>query len=708
MQRAFFLVAILAFIGDRAYINGALCPGTPTKDNLMTASFVDVYGGQETVVGLLTSDGGFVYASLINYFSLRIGKLNQDAKLIYTAVIGIGNFENREGLVVMEVNDNLKSKWLLFLLNINIDKEGKVISVQCDLASCSIRSTERVTLGDSDIDFSLLNLHQSITGNIYATGFQRKNNDKYPLIMKYDPNSDANKFTEVSTIISKEKGKGITLHGFQTDNSGNLIFAGIANDTLLICLGFIEDQFNTPIIIVSQNMGIAKDSLDLFTNAGALYVIVQGALYSIDNSYEFINILFTDDSLRKAAVGSLDGNSILYGKYSNNNGMVSKMNVNGKCFYEESNNSVLKYIKIASITKSEQSLAYFISGSSTQNLVKNFVVAKIVESTSLSCVSSINYYNTQCMSELTSGCHPACNKCLKINDINACTESNTAAIILFSARSNNKQKVINPDQSESNIMNNGCNVLCGGMCTKPDNINYCAYYCSQINEFVDDSLSGMNKCGCQTGYIFGKYQAGCVSTQGCSDLCDNNECPADRNLCFACQNYLNMGAQELNGAWRCTCDKRIYNKGVACLKTSNQCHKFCDGTCVEDNDRTTCGKCNPNLPLISGQNGNLSYCNCKPPYFSYENVCALRSNCAKGCADLCIVAQDNTKCLRQCDPNIQLAVSKSNGDGTLTCIPILMEVVIETKNEINNLDRCKGIELVATVTPSVRYIYLTS
>ena len=708
MIKTFILLFILSFIAEE--INGELkeCAISTIKDTIMTASFVDIFGGSGTPVVLTTSDDCVVFASLFQASTLRIVKLSKYAKLIWSYNINL-DFECfsgicSEGRVAAIELTTSSPKVLFFLANIKKGSNYNAYSMRCDLDSCGNQNNFKVTVSPLVTSFSLFSLYKGNSYNLYAGGFQVKNGYPNGLLMRYIDGQ--NTFEE--TIFEYSNTANTIIYSITSDPSGRMLFAGIKDNNYLFFKTYNEFVFFNPILSAFVMLSKWPSSMDFFVNAAASYVMVPGALYFITNSYNSYSYSFEEASLQQAAVGSLDSQSILVGQYSNDIGRVMKFSVQNKCFMKFENSTPLNKVKTTSITKSSSIMAYFIAGVSTTNSIANFVVARIEETSALYCDKIPSFYNAECLNILTNSCHPACTECLKPNDINACISSSNAEIILYSARSKQSDMVIDQNGANVNLVTNNCHTLCGGMCTEQNNQNKCAYYCSHYTEFVDDTNSGMNMCSCQSGYEIGNIQPGCISTVGCSDLCNYNECLADKSLCFSCNSYINMQTLKVGSLYQCTCDKRSNNKSQkVCLRTFNQCHQFCNGTCVFYNDSTTCGQCNPNLPLIDLTNGNLANCDCKPPYIKYSNKCVLTTNCSKGCANMCTVAQDNTKCLNQCNPNIKLTVSKSNDDDTFTCIPaFFMEVSITPKNEVNNLDHCKGVELIATVAPSVRFILL--
>ena len=382
-------------------------------------------------------------------------------------------------------------------------------------------------------------------------------------------------------------------------------------------------------------------------------------------------------------------------------GALIKFNEANSCFFDFSSESTIYNFHFEKNIQSFSKTFYWTAGFYFDTTSQKIGILKIEDTILKTCSSGlVAFKNTDCLTLLTSGCSTGCtSKCYIPNNFNACAASSGKYLIWNSVRPIT-DGYLYTESGTAPVKTTDCSSLCGGMCQEANNPNKCAYYCSAIIEGIDDSLAGTGVCKCIAGYSIGVSIPICVITSGCSNLCYFQECNA-AGFCTKCKQIPNMKEKKIGNFYQCTCNLVVDMQGKkSCILTSTKCHTFCSGSCINENDASSCYGCNKlNSFLVEQKINDISKCSCSIPRVEANGLCALTTDCSNFCNGVCMIAHDNTKCIGTCAPGFPASKIKNNGDGTITCVDIKVSLKFKANDII--LDRCKGAEFVATVSPEV-------
>ena len=680
-----------------------------------TEVFMDFFGQNLTPTLLATSDNGVVMCGLVDGYILRAVKLNEKGKLLWSIYVSLGTLTatGSNFLSVVEDNRDPENIFLVFQGTFYPNGESYVKThlAKCDLETCTQISTNGVVnfSGNYNDKIMMTFLKTPNTKKIYSLGIVAyQNQENHIVLSEYDAAGfSLNEITGTAFSIPKSYNTIASL-SLTTLGTILLIFyspSGIASYNI-VYYEFDEASFPVHTITNSYTFDTSTITKDLASvvYSNKVILVASNRLYIVAKNYTTATLIDAMNKYYSITPGLDDSYTVIAG-YESSAAKVLRFSQSRSCFIRCTSETTLSNFYFTSVTKSYKNTFYWVAGYSS-SYGYNYGVFIYEDLTPKTCISPAKVYkNSECLSPITSGCASGCStSCLKAANFNACISGVTPNIVLYNARPTTKKYIFSGTGSKA-LVYSGCNNLCGGMCETANDNNKCSYYCSALSDGIDDSQSGAGICQCLSGFTIGTINQVCVKVSGCSDLCDSGECNG-AGLCSKCKQIPGMLKKKNGIFYECTCIL-IYNKDNSqiCAQKSDKCHSFCNGVCTKEGDYNSCYGCNSlNTYLVETKTRDVSTCACISPRVESGNLCALNANCDKNCNGLCMLANDNTKCVGGCVAGYPSNKIKNNGDGTFTCSSLL-EVSLKLKTDASNIDRCKGVEFLASVTPTVYFSF---
>ena len=687
------------------------CADPPTS-MIATENFVDLFGGNIPPAILETSDNGVIMAGLYNGLNIiRAVKLNQKGKLEWSKLISVNTSGTGRAISIVEDNSDPLNIFLVFQAAIIPPGELQIFTYLsvCDMATCTnVKTKSSMSFSGSYSNIYMQSfLKVQSTKKIYSLGTGKTLNSGYRVLLaEYNAADTALKGisqTSFSDVNSLDKYPSIS---FTPSGSIIILFYSPIDETQskIAYYEFDQNSFSSHKSSYSYLLSITSlTQISPIYISGKLYIVASNKLYSLTNSNDGITLIDGTYNFYSGARGMSDSDGILTSFYESY-GKVFRIDPARNCLYKNiKDTAILNYI-FSNVIQSYDKTFYWITGYTYYNpfLYGVFIFEYTI---AIKCLDLIPYKNQQCLPIINSQCAAACyNSCLKQNDFNACYNMDDFFINIL-----NNGRYYLPEKLFVNgvavpLVTSGCSSLCGGMCSATNDNTRCALYCSALIEGIDDREAGGGICKCTTGYKIGTANPICVKNKGCKDICDYGECNA-AGLCASCKNIAGMVKKQIGNFYECDCISILSKQGQSiCAHTSSKCHPFCSGKCTKENCPNSCYGCNASISyLLEKKTFDVSSCSCASPRIVKNGLCVLNSNCGKNCNGLCLIANDNTKCVGGCDQGISADKIKNNGDGTVSCVSL--DVDLKLQSDIINMDRCKGVEFVATVTPAVKNTY---
>ena len=708
MITAYWLIFIVLFGYSRCALNLCANTGTPPTGMIATESFVDFFGGIIPPTILETSDNGVIMAALYNNTIIRAVKLNQKGKLEWSKLITVNTSGTGKGISIVEDNRDPLNIFLVFQAAIIPPGESQIFTYLsvCDMATCTnVKTKSSMSFSGSYSNIYMQSfLKVQSTKKIYSLGTGKiLNSENRVLLAEYNATDTALKEISQTSFSNVKSLDAYPSISFTPSGSIIILFYSPSDETHNKIVYYEFDQYNFSSHKSNYSYVLNQINFSQISPiyiSGKLYIVASNKLYSLTNSNDGITLIDDQHTYYYGTRGLGDSNAIIPSFFSDL-GIAYRIYPVSKCFDSLNFDTLIDNFIFTNVIQSYSKTFYWITG--YYRYKPNFFgIFKYEDTASLVCTDSVPYKNQQCLPLINSGCATACqNGCLKKGDFSACyTEGTNITKILYNARPNLPETLI-VNGGNAPLITSGCSSFCGGMCSATNNNTRCAYYCSALVEGIDDSEAGNGICKCATGYRIGTENPFCVKTTGCKDVCNYGECNA-AGLCSTCKNITGMVKKQVGNFYECDCISILDKQGQSiCAHTSSKCHPFCSGKCTKENDLNSCYGCNAfNSYLFENKSFNVSSCSCASPRIEKNGLCVLNSSCGKKCNGSCLIANDNTKCVGGCAQGISADKIINNGDGTFSCEAL--DVDLKLKSDINNMDRCKGVEFVATVTPAVK------
>ena len=134
--------------------------------------------------------------------------------------------------------------------------------------------------------------------------------------------------------------------------------------------------------------------------------------------------------------------------------------------------------------------------------------------------------------------------------------------------------------------------------------------------------------------------------------------------------------------------------------TIQNCYPLCGSRgCSVPDKNDSCANCKEAPNIFDESSYSLHKCTCQPTYFLVNGLCLVidSKKCGEYCKD-CVKVKDNSKCVG-CSQSPGIVKGVPDSLGIAECKYIPYDVDFHLKDP--SMDRCKGIELIADITPKV-------
>ena len=242
---------------------------------------------------------------------------------------------------------------------------------------------------------------------------------------------------------------------------------------------------------------------------------------------------------------------------------------------------------------------------------------------------------------------------------------------IFRAIPDNQGFIYNTTDSlkVTDLLDKNCHPNCGGFCQKINDPMKCTRYCLG-DPLIDNSKMYYGYCPCKASAKLSAVSSRCVSNTGCSITCANNECGEDPTNCISCKKDIPhlISIPSDNFYYKCNCDTDWTLNDGQCICTA--CYEGCEpAKCTSPRDAQKCTKCKAGYRGINQPDGITLYCykcaenesddmngHCSPGY---------STNCHPFCNGNCLKQQDQTACF-SCINRLNLE-TRSSSQYTVKC-----------------------------------------
>jgi len=267
---------------------------------------------------------------------------------------------------------------------------------------------------------------------------------------------------------------------------------------------------------------------------------------------------------------------------------------------------------------------------------------------------------TKCPNPLCESCYPnsiedmLCLKCL--SHPNIIYKRVSATPILFECSCIEKT-TFNSKIGLCIFGNNDCHKLCKNGCSELNNPARCVDCKEGINIAAQKNGNSHYDCSCTNGAILIGDKCGFQE-------CDTKYCAGcyyksnKTNSCFQCMNgispiYIDQNEYN-NGTVKCQCPLNQFYINSTCVSPKNEsCHPLCKDLCLLPNDNSKCISCKEGYVSVMLENG---YMNCTCPIGTIMNS---EGTCNPACGAMCEKCINNDLC-EKCSSSNEGVVLFSN------------------------------------------------